>query len=728
MVARQVTVPVDVAQAARAAATSADGVDADRLRDLGSRLPVGATTLLALIASGVDGRVRQWAEGLYSRSVTAPGRVVDIPDGRARFGVLAPDADDMIVTAVIAASGEGVCRWDGAGWAPISEDAEPAGLTVVELSGDLLTDAMDTTARNGGLLLRAGEPKTWLRKGAPTPVTAGAALHAGVYAVCDDVDTTAVLDVFRVADDDMSAVRAGGVWVPDVDDAVGVLTASGAPIVPIPPGEVRNVVRAVDDHDAVYLTLIADVGPADDMDVEDVEDVEDEGIMVALPVPADLANQLAVPDGLAPDDMHVTVAYLGHTRDCPLDVNELSNLVEEWAGQWEPFTGELSGPGLFAGTGNEDAPVSVALVDAAPLPEMRQTLVDHLESHGVPVVQNHGYTPHVTVGYGLPDQPPVPAGTPFPAEGVGLWYGTERRDFPFSGSPASVTAGFDPGEQRDATGKWSAGGGSGSGGGKSKSGKAGSGPTPGPASLGKNQKFAGFQTDANGNITGILQNAKGGGGSGKGAANKAAAARKKIHDAKVAALKKAAAAAAKAERQVEKDKQQAYAAKTANENAAEQQRRTAATARIAALPQTQQAAASKAEAGRRATWQAKATATASVERKRRTAAALKLTASGKKRAAKLARDIAAVPASALVAADTPAHTATPSALRDYWVAGKGVAKVRWGTHGSYDRCVRELAKYVNPAQVHGQCANLYKLATGTWPGKHGDGKGDASHG
>jgi hypothetical protein len=56
-------------------------------------------------------------------------------------------------------------------------------------------------------------------------------------------------------------------------------------------------------------------------------------------------------------------------------------------------------------------------------------------------------------------------------------------------------------------------------------------------------------------------------------------------------------------------------------------------------------------------------------------------------------------------------------LMVYWSEGAGAAKIRWGTSGDYDRCLRELGKYVRTDEVHGLCANLHHRATGAWPGK-----------
>lgn len=63
----------------------------------------------------------------------------------------------------------------------------------------------------------------------------------------------------------------------------------------------------------------------------------------------------------------------------------------------------------------------------------------------------------------------------------------------------------------------------------------------------------------------------------------------------------------------------------------------------------------------------------------------------------------------------------PEDLKDYWTHGEGAAKIRWGTDGSFDRCVKHLRKYF-PRNPKGLCAKLHKAATGEWPtegGEHG---------
>lgn len=65
------------------------------------------------------------------------------------------------------------------------------------------------------------------------------------------------------------------------------------------------------------------------------------------------------------------------------------------------------------------------------------------------------------------------------------------------------------------------------------------------------------------------------------------------------------------------------------------------------------------------------------------------------------------------------HPQATSRIRRYWVRGKGAAKIRWGVPGDFNRCRRQLVKYVQrPDWLAGLCANMHKEALGIWPGQH----------
>lgn len=65
------------------------------------------------------------------------------------------------------------------------------------------------------------------------------------------------------------------------------------------------------------------------------------------------------------------------------------------------------------------------------------------------------------------------------------------------------------------------------------------------------------------------------------------------------------------------------------------------------------------------------------------------------------------------------HPVPTGRIRHYWVRGEGAAKIRWGQPGDFNRCRRQLAKYIaNPEWLAGACANMHKEALGVWPGQH----------
>ncbi|MGH3099308.1 MAG: hypothetical protein ACRDMV_25285 [Streptosporangiales bacterium] len=54
-------------------------------------------------------------------------------------------------------------------------------------------------------------------------------------------------------------------------------------------------------------------------------------------------------------------------------------------------------------------------------------------------------------------------------------------------------------------------------------------------------------------------------------------------------------------------------------------------------------------------------------------------------------------------------------LKNYWVHGKGAAKIRWGEPNDFYRCVAHLRKYVSDPQ--GLCNTYHEAALGVAPGQ-----------
>lgn len=55
-------------------------------------------------------------------------------------------------------------------------------------------------------------------------------------------------------------------------------------------------------------------------------------------------------------------------------------------------------------------------------------------------------------------------------------------------------------------------------------------------------------------------------------------------------------------------------------------------------------------------------------------------------------------------------------LRRYWTRGPGAAKIRWGTPGDFNRCVRQMRKYVGTG-AEGICNVYHRSAVGAPPGQ-----------
>jgi 2'-5' RNA ligase len=170
------------------------------------------------------------------------------------------------------------------------------------------------------------------------------------------------------------------------------------------------------------------------------------GVMIALYPDEATAGELAVKDGSPPDELHVTVAYLGKTDQ--VDQDAAMAAAQAVLGR-APVVGEFSGHARF--TGGEDGDVLVSLFDSADLEQLRRDLVDALVANGVELRRDHGYTPHMTLGYLEPDdKAPVNRidAQPVTFGGLAVVYGPDRTDLPFFDPPTVEEA--DAGAEMDA--------------------------------------------------------------------------------------------------------------------------------------------------------------------------------------------------------------------------------------------------------------------------------------
>jgi HK97 family phage major capsid protein len=95
-------------------------------------------------------------------------------------------------------------------------------------------------------------------------------------------------------------------------------------------------------------------------------------------------------------DLHVTLVYLAEDASA-IEREKYEALWETLsAAVFSPLVGALNGIGRFT---DPDSGAIYLNVDSPALPEFRQKLIDLVKSVGITPVENHGFTPHLTIGY-----------------------------------------------------------------------------------------------------------------------------------------------------------------------------------------------------------------------------------------------------------------------------------------------------------------------------------------
>jgi 2'-5' RNA ligase len=169
------------------------------------------------------------------------------------------------------------------------------------------------------------------------------------------------------------------------------------------------------------------------------------GAIVALMLPANVAQRLirAVDSAIDSDpepakDLHITLAYLGDTSDPDVAGNyfHCKQALNEVSRRMPPISGVLNGIGRFHQDEGSGTQALWAAFDSPDLPAWRQELVEALGALSVPVGDNHGFTPHITLAY-LPSDAPTPR-VELPAgeltfDRLTLCWGDNRQAWPLLG-------------------------------------------------------------------------------------------------------------------------------------------------------------------------------------------------------------------------------------------------------------------------------------------------------
>ncbi len=170
-----------------------------------------------------------------------------------------------------------------------------------------------------------------------------------------------------------------------------------------------------------------------------------DGIMVALPVPPQVAAEQAQPDGEAPADYHMTLMYVGKIGDTPETAKAaLEGICAALAADSDPPRVDLSHIERFTPTPGGHSPnlEPCALVDDGPdVPALFARLMTMCNAAKVPYHDDHAFRSHVTVGYWPTGEGPAQGKLPSPysysPDALMLHWGDEVSTYPFVLAPAA---------------------------------------------------------------------------------------------------------------------------------------------------------------------------------------------------------------------------------------------------------------------------------------------------
>jgi 2'-5' RNA ligase len=172
-----------------------------------------------------------------------------------------------------------------------------------------------------------------------------------------------------------------------------------------------------------------------------------DGVMVAFYLPASAAQSLVTLGETAPDDLHLTLAYLGTVTEQTATLKDLVAALAEFARDAKPVYGTINGTGRFSNVEDDGTNAIVALFDSPDLPQWRQRLVETLgwTARDVKVSDQHGFIPHITLRYIAADQPTPALTLPMLRlvfDTVYLVWGEQRIPFKLQGMTVETVEAF----------------------------------------------------------------------------------------------------------------------------------------------------------------------------------------------------------------------------------------------------------------------------------------------
>lgn len=163
------------------------------------------------------------------------------------------------------------------------------------------------------------------------------------------------------------------------------------------------------------------------------------GLLVAVWLDLELAEQLAIEGGESPDQLHVTLCYCGDANQMSdVQISAAITAVANAAATWGPMKGQVAGIGRFSASESSDGlDVFYANVDVPGMERVREYLAAALDIVGCFPKRTHGYTPHITLAYIDPDDDlpmqRLPESLPFVINSIWVGVGDRRTEIPLTG-------------------------------------------------------------------------------------------------------------------------------------------------------------------------------------------------------------------------------------------------------------------------------------------------------